>query len=64
MQHAGRSVVVPCFQEEAALEPFGARLHEIRADEILFVDDGSTDATPARLAALVSGIRARLGAQI
>jgi dolichol-phosphate mannosyltransferase len=45
---------VPCYQEEAALGPFGALLPAIHADEILFVDDGSADATPARLAALAA----------
>lgn len=51
---AGVSVVVPCFQEEAALAAFAPVLARIPADEVLFVDDGSTDATPARLAALAA----------
>ena len=54
MERLGLSVVVPCFQEEAALEPFGVLLSAVAADEILFVDDGSTDGTPALLAALAA----------
>lgn len=54
MERVGLSVVVPCFQEEAALEPFGVLLSAVAADEILFVDDGSTDGTPALLAALAA----------
>jgi glycosyltransferase involved in cell wall biosynthesis len=47
----GVSLVVPCFQEEAALVPFAALLPTLGVvDEIVFVDDGSTDATAARLA--------------
>jgi dolichol-phosphate mannosyltransferase len=48
------SVVVPCFQEEDALEAFGPVLALLPADEVLFVDDGSRDATPSRLAALAA----------
>jgi dolichol-phosphate mannosyltransferase len=46
------TLVVPCFQEEAALERFAALLPRLDADALVFVDDGSHDATPARLAAL------------
>ena len=38
-------LVVPCYQEEDALEAFGALLPTLAVDEIVFVDDGSTDAT-------------------
>jgi glycosyltransferase involved in cell wall biosynthesis len=48
------SVVVPCFQEEDALAAFGPVLARIQADEVLFVDDGSRDETPARLAQLAA----------
>jgi glycosyltransferase involved in cell wall biosynthesis len=46
------SFVVPCYQEEASLERFGPHLAEVPADEILFVDDGSTDGTAAALRAI------------
>lgn len=46
------SVVVPCFNEEGGIEPLVARLlsleqslHSQGALEVVFVDDGSTDAT-------------------
>ncbi|MET0326340.1 MAG: glycosyltransferase, partial [Ilumatobacteraceae bacterium] len=48
-------IVVPCYNEADRLD--GAALTELaeRADaRIVLVDDGSTDATPARLAALVA----------
>jgi dolichol-phosphate mannosyltransferase len=44
--------VIPCFQEEEALDALGRRLASVPADEIVFVDDGSTDRTPALLEAL------------
>jgi glycosyltransferase involved in cell wall biosynthesis len=44
------SLVVPCFQEEAALGPFAALLPGLAVDEVVFVDDGSTDGTAAALA--------------
>ena len=44
------SFVVPCYQEEAALERFSGLLTGLEADEIVFVDDGSTDGTARRLA--------------
>jgi glycosyltransferase involved in cell wall biosynthesis len=53
------SLVVPCFQEEAALGPFAALLAGLHADEIVFVDDGSTDGTAARLTAM-AGTDARV----
>ena len=48
------SVVVPCYQDERGIGEFHARLSKTigelgRACEIVFVDDGSTDATPAIL---------------
>lgn len=48
------SFVVPCFQEESALAAFGPLLPEIEADQIVFVDDGSTDGTASALAALAA----------
>jgi dolichol-phosphate mannosyltransferase len=60
------SLVIPCFNEEASLALLGDRLaralellgdHEV---EVLFVDDGSTDGTPAgleRLAEWLPGVR-------
>lgn len=51
------SVVIPVLNEEENVETLAARLKEVldkeaSQREILFVDDGSTDATPARIAAL------------
>jgi glycosyltransferase involved in cell wall biosynthesis len=51
------SVVVPVFNEEGNVEPLYARTKEVLSREagryeILFVDDGSTDATAARVTAL------------
>ncbi len=46
------SFVIPAYQEEEAAAAFRPLLGEIAADEILFVDDGSTDDTPAALARL------------
>ena len=49
------TIVVPVFNEEEALGPFMARLGPVRGGldayrfQLLFVDDGSTDATLARL---------------
>ena len=43
------SLVVPCYQEADALEAFAVLLPDLPVDEIVFVDDGSTDDTPARL---------------
>ncbi len=48
------SVLVPVYNEEAAIADTLARLHDVltasgRAHELVVVDDGSTDATPARL---------------
>ena len=49
------SVVVPVFNEAGSIAPLTAELHEVMEGlgmdyEILFVDDGSTDSTPLRLA--------------
>jgi dolichol-phosphate mannosyltransferase len=54
------SVVVPCFNEEAVLPELVARLRPVLdglAEDyaVVFVDDGSTDATPAMLDALAVG---------
>ncbi|MDJ0975566.1 MAG: glycosyltransferase family 2 protein [Planctomycetota bacterium] len=46
------SFVIPCYQEEAALAAFADVLPDIPAEEVVFVDDGSTDGTAAALAAL------------
>jgi glycosyltransferase involved in cell wall biosynthesis len=48
------SVVVPLYQEEDSVRPLHERLHEAleslgRSYEIVYVDDGSRDATPGRL---------------
>ena len=48
------SLVVPCYQEADALEAFGALLPALAVDEIVFVDDGSTDATGERLRGLAA----------
>lgn len=53
------SVVVPVFNEEESVEPLVGELREAlarvgRPSEIIFVDDGSTDGTPAALDRLVS----------
>lgn len=49
-----RSLVVPCYQEQDALAPFGALLPGLPVDEVLFVDDGSRDGTAAALARLAA----------
>ena len=49
------SLVVPCFNEEAVIDVFYGRVSKVARDlpsyafEFLFVDDGSTDNTAARL---------------
>lgn len=48
------SVVIPCFNEEDSILPLAQSLREVlvplgRRFEILFVDDGSTDATARRI---------------
>jgi glycosyltransferase involved in cell wall biosynthesis len=52
------SVVIPIFNEEASVGPLHERLHEEleklgRTYEVLYVDDGSTDGSPAALRRLV-----------
>jgi dolichol-phosphate mannosyltransferase len=47
-----RTWLIPCYQEEDALDAGAEALLALPGDEILFVDDGSTDGTSARLAAL------------
>lgn len=49
------SFVIPCYQEEAALAAFAEVLPDIPAEEVVFVDDGSTDGTAGALAALADG---------
>jgi len=48
------SVVIPCFNEEDSILPLARALHDVlvrmrRRFEVIFVDDGSTDGTAARL---------------
>src|SRR4030042_2924533 len=62
VQHAGRgemnvSVVVPVFNEGESVGPLPAALTEARRGteyELVFVDDGSSDGSPAALEALVA----------
>lgn len=52
------SVVAPVYQEEATIDRFCAAVTEALAGvpfELILVDDGSTDQTPARLAQLAAG---------
>lgn len=52
------SVVAPVYQEEATIDRFCAAVSEALAGipyELILVDDGSTDQTPARLAQLAAG---------
>ncbi len=49
------SLVVPCFNEEACVDAFVAAVDDARIDhrlEFVFVDDGSTDGTLAKIKAL------------
>lgn len=50
------SIVIPVFNEENNVEPLADEIHEALSDrmdfEVIFVDDGSTDETPARLGAV------------
>lgn len=45
------SFVVPCYQEEGALAALAPHVADFPADEVIFVDDGSTDGTAAALRA-------------
>ena len=49
-----RAVVVPCFDEAARLDTVGLAALAGVADRVVFVDDGSTDRTAARLSELVT----------
>ena len=60
------SVVIPCFNEEDSILPLARALHDVlvklgRRFEVIFVDDGSTDATAERLEAIL-GLDARVRA--
>src|SRR5262245_26298570 len=46
-----RSFVIPCYQEADALDAGLDELLRLPGDELVFVDDGSTDGTGERLAA-------------
>ncbi|WP_225844618.1 glycosyltransferase family 2 protein [Streptomyces sp. HPF1205] len=57
------SIVVPCYNEEAVIERFDARIRETLQTlpveyELCYVDDGSRDATLQRLRALADGRQA------
>jgi|HubBroStandDraft_5_1064220.scaffolds.fasta_scaffold111768_2 dolichyl-phosphate beta-glucosyltransferase len=56
------TVVVPCFNEAERLNeaPLLAFLEECAEASLLFVDDGSTDATADRLRAIAAGRRGRI----
>jgi polyisoprenyl-phosphate glycosyltransferase len=54
------SIVVPCYNEEAVIELFDARIRQTLdtlpvAYEIVYIDDGSTDSTLHRLRTLADG---------
>lgn len=51
MDRARTCIVIPCYNEEHRLRPdeFSRFTSENREVRFLFVDDGSTDATPTRL---------------
>lgn len=56
------SIIVPCYNEEDAVEPFFARTSAVCAGlgadvEYIFVDDGSQDGTLARIKELGAGVR-------
>ena len=46
------SLIVPCYQEGEALAVWATLLPDVPGDELLFVDDGSTDVTAQRLTEL------------
>ena len=53
------SIVIPAYNEEDSILPLAQALHDVlvrlgRTFEVLFVDDGSTDATPLRLETILS----------
>ncbi len=54
------SIVVPVYNEQDSLFQLGESIRSVMADmdcryELIFIDDGSTDETPARLKALAAG---------
>ena len=60
-ERAGVSIVVPVYNEEDSLALLCERIGTVMADagldhEIIFVDDGSTDASPERLKALAGSL--------
>ena len=48
------SFVVPCYQEEESLARLAPVLPSLAADEVVLVDDGSTDGTAAALRAMAA----------
>jgi len=71
------SIVVPVYNEEAGLSAFWARLAPVldslgRRAEVIFIDDGSSDGTPAQLMSLrhldsrvrIVGLSRNLGKEI
>lgn len=63
------SVVVPCFNEEESLPELYARLRSVCEGctdrfEIVFVDDGSSDATWARICALITEAATVVGVKL
>jgi len=53
MGEAGISVVIPVYNEESFLEGVVRKIMGCKADEVIIVDDGSTDGTPRIIKRLV-----------